>query len=176
MYQSVLIDNEFADFFLRKWLGASSFLDELPSLDRELYQGLIFLKNYNGDVEKDLSLTFSISEQLFGVTKNVDLIPNGSAVQVTSENRIRYIYLVAHYKLNLKIARQCSAFFRGLIDLINPVWLKMFNHHELQILLGGKAVPINVPDLRKFTTYGVTKVNNRAYLMTSIQRLFSCGK
>lgn len=115
----------------------------------------MFLKNYTGNVEQDLSLTFTVSEQAFGVTRDVDLIPKGSTVTVTKENRIRYIYLVANYKLNTKIARQCTAFFQGLIDLIHPAWLKMFNHHELQILLGGKAVPIEIKELQDGTTYGV---------------------
>jgi ubiquitin-protein ligase E3 C len=100
-------------------------LDDLPSLDQELYNGLLFVLNYPGDVENDLSLTFTITEQLFGVTKNIDLIPNGSSIQVTNQNKIRYVYLVANYKLNVKISRQCSAFFLGLKDLINPIWLKM---------------------------------------------------
>ena len=43
-----------------QWLGKQSFLDDLASLDRELYQGLIFLKHYTGNLE-DLALTFAIS-------------------------------------------------------------------------------------------------------------------
>jgi hypothetical protein len=35
-------------------------VDDLPSLDPELYQGLIYLKNYKGDVESDLSLNFTV--------------------------------------------------------------------------------------------------------------------
>ena len=37
-------------------------VDDLPSLDPELYQSLMFLKNYPGDVEKDLMLTFAKDE------------------------------------------------------------------------------------------------------------------
>lgn len=36
-------------------------MDDLPSLDKELYQGLIFLKNYQGNVEDDLGLNFTVS-------------------------------------------------------------------------------------------------------------------
>ena len=152
--EGVLIDSSFAGFFLRKWLGASSYVDDLPSLDQDLYQGLLFLKSYNGDVEKDLSLSFSMTEQAFGVTRNIDLIRNGSQVPVTNENRIRYIYLVANYKLNVQISKQCAKFFNGLVDLIDPSWLKMFNQNELQILLGGNAAPIDMGDLKEHTVYG----------------------
>lgn len=62
LYEGVLLDVSFAEFFLAKWIGRQSFLDDLPSLDPELYQGLLFLKNYNGDVEKDLCLNFTVTE------------------------------------------------------------------------------------------------------------------
>lgn len=44
-----------------QWLGKQSFLDDLASLDPDLYRGLIYLKNYTGNPE-DLSLDFSITE------------------------------------------------------------------------------------------------------------------
>ncbi|KAI9001958.1 hypothetical protein BC832DRAFT_593809 [Gaertneriomyces semiglobifer] len=151
IYEGVLVDAAFAGFFLAKWLGQKSYIDDLPSLDPELYKGLMFLKSYPGDVEKDLGLTFSIDAEEFGQAKSINLIPNGANVPVTNENRIQYIYLVAHYKLNVQIQRQCAAFFFGLSDLISPAWLQMFNQQELQILLGGVSTPIDVEDLKKHT-------------------------
>jgi ubiquitin-protein ligase E3 C len=127
LYEGVLVDVSFADFFLAKWIGKQGFLDDLPSLDPELYQGLIFLKNYTGDVEKDFALNFTISIEEFGVSKSIELIPNGSMIPVTKENRIQYLYLTAHYKVNLQIRKQCEAFFRGLQDLID-VNLQVFDH------------------------------------------------
>ena len=38
-----------------------STVDDLASLDPELYNGLVYLKNYVGDV-RDLSLTFAVDE------------------------------------------------------------------------------------------------------------------
>ena len=154
LYEGVLIDAAFADFFLAKWIGRQSFLDDLPSLDLELYQGLVFLKNYDGDVERDLALNFTVTEEEFGQSKSVDLIPNGSSIPVTNDNRIQYIYLSAHYKVNLQIRKQCEAFFRGLKDLIDPVWIRMFEQTELQVLLGGEHVPIDLEDLKKNVKYG----------------------
>jgi ubiquitin-protein ligase E3 C len=44
-----------------QWLGKQrSFLDDLVSLDPDLYQGLIFLKHYTGNPE-DLSLNFTVA-------------------------------------------------------------------------------------------------------------------
>lgn len=44
-----------------QWLGKQSFLDDLASLDPDLYQGLIFLKHYAGNPE-DLSLNFTVAD------------------------------------------------------------------------------------------------------------------
>lgn len=60
LYEGILVDVAFASFFLAKWLGKQSYLDDLASLDPELYNGLIFLKHYDQNFE-DLSLNFTIS-------------------------------------------------------------------------------------------------------------------
>ena len=44
-----------------QWLGKQSYLDDLASLDQELYRGLIYLKHYQGNPE-DLALNFSLNE------------------------------------------------------------------------------------------------------------------
>ena len=106
-----------------QWLGKQSWLDDLASLDPELYQGLIFLKHYTGNPE-DLSLNFTVAQEEFGETHTIDLIPNGSNIPVTRENRLQYIYLVAHYRLTKQIKRQSNAFFEGLSEIIDPKWLR----------------------------------------------------
>lgn len=60
----------------------------------------------------------------FGVAKAVDLIPDGSNVPVTRENRLQYIYLTSHYRLSKQIKLQSEAFFEGLSDMIDPKWLR----------------------------------------------------
>ncbi|KAF9445554.1 HECT-domain-containing protein [Macrolepiota fuliginosa MF-IS2] len=135
------------------WLGKQSFLDDLASLDPELYNGLIFLKHYTGNPE-DLSLNFTVAVDEFGVTKSIDLIPDGSETPVTKENRLTYIYLISHYRLSKQIKLQSNAFFEGLSEMIDPKWLRMFNQQEVQILLGGVNSPIMLEDLRQNTNYG----------------------
>ncbi|TFY62017.1 hypothetical protein EVJ58_g4134, partial [Rhodofomes roseus] len=153
LYDGILVDVAFAGFFLAKWLGKQSFLDDLASLDPDLYQGLIFLKHYTGDPE-ELSLNFTVAEEEFDVAHTVDLVPDGSNIAVTRENRLQYIYLVSHYRLTKQIKKQSEAFFEGLSDMITSRWLRMFNQQELQILLGGVNAPIDLDDLRRNTNYG----------------------
>ncbi|PIL22973.1 transporter [Ganoderma sinense ZZ0214-1] len=153
LYEGILIDVAFAGFFLAKWLDKQSYLDDLASLDPELYQGLMQLKHYTGDPE-ELSLNFAVAHEEFGETRSIDLLPNGSNIAVTRENRLQYMYLVAHYRLTRQIKKQSAAFFEGLSEIIDPKWLRMFNQQELQILLGGVNSPIDLDDLRANTQYG----------------------
>ncbi|OBZ83104.1 hypothetical protein A0J61_08847 [Choanephora cucurbitarum] len=150
VYEGVLLDVAFAEFFLKKCLGKVNYLDDLVSLDPDLYKGLIAIKHYEGNVE-DLSLDFTSSHSEYGEPVIMDVIPNGSQIPVTNANRIQYIYSIANYKLNVQIAKQCRAFFRGLSTIIDIKWLRMFNQQELQVLLGGASVPINLTDLRTHT-------------------------
>ncbi|KAJ7679175.1 HECT-domain-containing protein [Mycena polygramma] len=172
MYEGILVDIAFAGFFLAKWLGKQSFLDDLASLDPELYNGLIFLKHYAGNPE-DLSLNFTVAVEDFGVTKTVDLIPNGSNVAVTKENRLQYIYLVSHYRLSKQIKLQSEAFFEGLSEIIDHKWLKMFNQQELQILIGGTDSPVDLEDLQGNTQYGGIFDANHATIISFWRVVYS---
>lgn len=85
MYEGITIEPKFADFFLRKLIGKQNSLNDLKSLDPELFKQLKFLKSYDGNIE-DLSLTFSISDEneVTGERKEVDLVPDGSNIPVTN--------------------------------------------------------------------------------------------
>jgi len=76
----------------------------------------------------------------FGVTKTIDLIPHGSNIAVTKENRLKYIYLVSHYRLTKQIKRQSDAFFEGLSEMIDPKWLRFPVLFPFSLLLF-KSIP-----------------------------------
>lgn len=120
--------------------------------EQELYKNLMFLRTYDGDAE-DLSLTFSATTDVFGVGREIDLIPGGSHIPVTNHNKLKYIYLMAALHLDTSIKRQCAAFRRGLNDVIPKEQLEMFSEPELQLLISGSATGISVADLREHTVY-----------------------
>lgn len=82
-----------------------------------------------------------------------ELKEGGMNIQVTSANRIEYIHLVADYKLNRQIRAQCNAFKRGLANVVPLKWLQTFNNKELQVLVSGAQVPVDVEDLKRHTVY-----------------------
>jgi len=62
-----------------------------------------------------------------GESHVIDLIENGREVTVTRANVVRYIHLIANYRLNVSIKHQCDAFMRGFEAAVDPAWLKMFS-------------------------------------------------
>ena len=70
MYEGILLEVPLASFFLKKLLLRGCDLNDLPSLDAELYRSLMFLRNYDGPVE-DLALTFAITDDAMGSNTEV---------------------------------------------------------------------------------------------------------
>ncbi|RAR16485.1 E3 ubiquitin-protein ligase NEDD4 [Stemphylium lycopersici] len=178
LYEGILVDVNFAPFFLRKWAltggtgsapnesGYRPTLNDLRDLDEELYQGLHKLKTYPGDVE-DFSLNFTVTDTVVvdyttvpkktkAITK--DLKPDGSNTPVTNQNRLVYISYMARHRLQNQPYAQTTAFLRGLSTMVQPSWLSMFNQAELQTLISGTRTSIDVEDLRRNTLYGGTYV------------------
>ncbi|KAF6020158.1 UBE3C [Bugula neritina] len=153
LFENMLIELPFAGFFLTKILGKlDSDFHQLSSLDPTLYRSLLFVKNYTGDVT-ELGLDFSVVNEVLGTTSHVELKPNGKQISVNKNNCIEYVHLMADYKLNKQIRPQCQAFTQGLEDVIKLEWLRMFNQHELNVVISGATSPIDVNDLRVHTQY-----------------------
>lgn len=150
LYESVLVEPQFAGFFLNKLLGKQNPPDDLRSLDPDLYRQLMSIKTHmvrsplpravraaltmrpfctralaQGDMS-ELGLTFDVTTSDFGETRVIPLLPRGQEIEVTKENRLLYVALVANYKLNRQLAPQCSAFLRGMHAIVPQTWLKLF--------------------------------------------------
>lgn len=154
MYEGITLEPKFADFFLRKLIGKQNSLNDLKSLDPELFKQLIFLKTYEGDVE-DLSLTFSLTDEneVTGERREVELIPGGSQIAINNQNKYRYVYMMADFRLNKRIKAQADAFVRGFHELIPLSWLSIFNEREMQMLISGSSQKMNISELKKYTKY-----------------------
>ncbi|KAJ9555073.1 hypothetical protein OSB04_009687 [Centaurea solstitialis] len=173
LYEGILLDYSFSHVFVQKLLGRYSFIDELSALDPELYKNLMYVKHYDGDV-KDLSLDFTVTEELPGKRHVVELKAGGKDVCVTNDNKLQYIYAMADYKLNRQVLPLSNAFYRGLTDLISPSWLKLFNASEFNQLLSGGNHDIDVDDLRSNTRYtgGYTEGSRTVKLFWEVIREF----
>ncbi|KAJ4871977.1 E3 ubiquitin-protein ligase UPL6 [Raphanus sativus] len=152
MFEGILVDIPFATFFLSKLKQKYNYLNDLPSLDPELYRHLIFLKRYKGDIS-DLELYFVILNNEYGERTEEELLPGGKDMRVINKNVITFIHLVSNHRLNFQIRQQSSHFLRGFQRLIPREWIDMFNEHELQVLISGSADSLDIDDLRENANY-----------------------
>ncbi|KAK5805247.1 hypothetical protein PVK06_032900 [Gossypium arboreum] len=152
MFEGILVDIPFATFFLSKLKQKYNYLNDLPSLDPELYRHLIFLKHYKEDIS-ELELYFVIVNNEYGEQTEEELLPGGKNIRVTNENVITFIHLVSNHRLNFQIRQQSTHFLRGFQQLMRKEWIDMFNEHELQLLISGSLDSLDVDDLRQNTNY-----------------------
>ncbi|XP_046852601.1 ubiquitin-protein ligase E3C-like [Xenia sp. Carnegie-2017] len=154
LYENMLVELRFAEFFLCKILSqCESDVDivHLESLDPEMYRNLLYLREYENVESLELDFTTVIS--YLGESQVVELKPGGRHSHVTNQNRIEYIHLMADYYLNKQIRHHCKSFREGLSSVIDISWLRMFDSNELQILISGAQVPIDIQDLKAHTFY-----------------------
>jgi len=156
LYEGITIQPLFAHFFLSFLRGDYNFLHMLPDLstiDSQLYNNLMFLKTYDGDAT-DLCLTFTITSNEFGGTREIPLMSGGAEIEVNNANKQRYIHMVSKYYVHDRVKVQSEAFTRGLWEVIDPTWLRLFNEPELQVLISGASDgKIDLDDLRRHTRY-----------------------
>ncbi|KAI5745246.1 hypothetical protein M8J76_009483 [Diaphorina citri] len=71
--------------------------------------------------------------------ETVELIPNGSKIPVTDENKLSYLDALARYRLVSSVKDEVEAFLKGLNDLIPDNLLCIFDENELELLLCGTS-------------------------------------
>jgi len=130
LIDGILLKVNFARFFLNKIVEKSNQVDDLQALDAELYENLMKVKYYDGDVE-DFGLTMLITEDVNGKMEEVELVKNGGDIPITNENRLHYIALYSNYMLNLRTREPTAAFTYGLHKIIPQQYLSYFFPNEI---------------------------------------------
>eukprot|EP00755_Sulcionema_specki_P015937 Sspe_Gene.60725::Locus_33525_Transcript_1_1_Confidence_1.000_Length_3429::g.60725::m.60725/K10588/UBE3B; ubiquitin-protein ligase E3 B len=147
IYEGVVVDMPFTDFFLNTMLGLPNSVEDLEGLDRELHRNLIALKDI--DDLSPLCITFSVQDG----ENVVPLIPGGANIPVVADNLSLYLNLVAAYKLKQQFREQAAAFAQGFHEILPHRMLALFNRCELQQLISGLDGTFDLLELRKHTKY-----------------------
>ncbi|KAJ2364070.1 ubiquitin-protein ligase (E3) [Coemansia sp. RSA 2610] len=179
LYEGVLVDAPFALFFLGYCVGQLPGFNDLPTLDADLYNGLVALKNYpvggqpaadeEDEIYRVFGLDFTTTVSLpDGRTKTVPLVPRGDLIRVTAQNRLQYLDLVAQFKLVKQIDAQVRAFVSGLHTVVPENWMRLLfaSPIELSRLLCGDSGAIDVGDWQRNTVYdGAFRGQGRSHPM-----------
>ncbi|KAA3679272.1 E3 ubiquitin-protein ligase NEDD4-like, partial [Paragonimus westermani] len=149
VYHGKLIDGFFIRPFYKMMLEKNINLKDMEAVDSEYYRSLKYILEEDPSV---LDLTFSVDEEKFGETVEVDLIPNGRQIPVTNANKKQYIECIISWRFVSRIKPQMWAFLDGFKDLIDLETLKIFDANELELLICGLQ-DISVSDWKAHTQY-----------------------
>lgn len=81
----------------------------------------------NSPIEDYLELNFTYEFDNFGEIQTKELVPNGSNILVTEENKLQYVQLISYAKMATNIKVQLENFLAGLHDLIPHRLIRIFN-------------------------------------------------
>ncbi|RLN96664.1 hypothetical protein BBJ28_00002298 [Nothophytophthora sp. Chile5] len=85
-------------------------------------------------------------------SKVVDLVPNGSNIPVTEENKMEYISLRFKWIVATSVSLQLASLVQGLFAIIPKELLSVFDHQELELLICG--IPdVDAQDWKTHTIY-----------------------
>ncbi|CAG5101111.1 Similar to Nedd4: E3 ubiquitin-protein ligase NEDD4 (Mus musculus) [Cotesia congregata] len=149
VYHGKLLDAFFIRPFYKMMLSKTIDLKDMESVDSEYYNSLLWIKEND---PTELELTFCVDEESFGHTSQRELKSNGANVPVTDENKDEYISLVIQWRFVSRVQDQMNAFLEGFNALVPLTLVKIFDEHELELLMCG-IQHIDVKDWKKNTLY-----------------------
>lgn len=167
-----LLDAHFTRSFYKHILGASVTFHDLEAIEPEYYKSLKQMLETPLDLI-GVELTFTAETDNFGVVETSDLVPNGSNIDVTDENKHDYVRLLAHHRMTTSIKVQIDAFLEGFHELVPPEMISIFDAQELELLISGLP-DIDLDDLRSHTDYhGYKATDNTITSFWKVLREFS---
>ncbi|XP_055909405.1 E3 ubiquitin-protein ligase Nedd-4 isoform X5 [Eupeodes corollae] len=149
VYHGKLLDAFFIRPFYKMMLQKPIDLKDMESVDTEYYNSLLWIKEND---PSELELTFCVDEETFGHTSQRELKTNGANIDVTNDNKDEYIKLVIEWRFVSRVKEQMTAFLDGFGSIIPLNLLKIFDEHELELLMCG-IQNIDVKDWRDNTLY-----------------------
>ncbi|XP_052845308.1 E3 ubiquitin-protein ligase Nedd-4 isoform X7 [Drosophila gunungcola] len=149
VYHGKLLDAFFIRPFYKMMLQKPIDLKDMESVDTEYYNSLMWIKENDPRI---LELTFCLDEDVFGQKSQHELKPGGANIDVTNENKDEYIKLVIEWRFVARVKEQMSSFLDGFGSIIPLNLIKIFDEHELELLMCG-IQNIDVKDWRENTLY-----------------------
>lgn len=113
LYEGRVLDCHFSRAVYKRILGRTISIKDMESLDNDYAKNLQWI--LDNDITDLITETFSVSRDVFGEEKTVDLIPNGRDIEVTEENKHEYVQRVVEYKLIGSVKEQMDHFLQGQI-------------------------------------------------------------
>lgn len=150
LFDGELISGHMVKTIYKHILGWPVTFSDLEYLDPQYYKSIKSLMEMD-DVEY-ACLDFTLSEDVMGTHKTVELIPNGANIDVTNENIVLYLEAVLDYRLIGRVRDQQKEMLLGFMDVVPASLLTIFDYQELELLLCGFP-HIDIEDWMENTLY-----------------------
>ncbi|KAF8252457.1 hypothetical protein K440DRAFT_651549 [Wilcoxina mikolae CBS 423.85] len=150
LYEGRVLDCHFSRAVYKRILGKSVSLKDMETLDLEYYKSLVWMLENN--IDDVITETFSVEVDEFGARRTIDLIPDGSNIPVTNENKQDYVRHMVEHRLLHSVNEQINNFLIGFHDIVPAELISIFNEQELELLISGMP-EIDMDDWRNNTEY-----------------------
>lgn len=153
IYNLTIVDLHFPVALYKKLLKRNPILDDLKELMPDVGRGLQQLLDYTeDDLEETFCLNFTVTEENFGATEVLELIPNGMDICVNISNRQEFVNAYVDYIFNRSVASLFESFFAGFHKVCGGKVLELFQPNELQAMVIGNT-NYDWKELEKSTEY-----------------------
>lgn len=121
---------------IKHMLGVPISFSDLEFLDEDLYKNAVWMRK--NDHAELLNIDFTVqvitSE---GKSHTVELVPGGSAIDVTDANKKQYLDLLLKHYMFESISEQLGALLKGFYDVMPQFLMTVFDYQEFDLLLSG---------------------------------------
>ena len=135
LFDQQLVQGHMVRHLYKHILGWPITFEDLLIQDEEYYNSLKKFTTME-DVSV-LCLDFTLAEETLGVKRNVELVPGGSQLEVTSENLPEYLEAILKYRMMNRSKAQVTELLLGFFDVIPEPALTVFDPNELELLMCG---------------------------------------
>uniref|UniRef100_A0A3Q1IKG4 HECT domain-containing protein n=1 Tax=Anabas testudineus TaxID=64144 RepID=A0A3Q1IKG4_ANATE len=153
IYNLTIVELNFPVALYKKLLKRKPTLDDLKELMPDVGRSLQQLLDYTeDDLEETFCLNFTITEENYGATEVLELVPNGEYINVTKSNRQEFVNAYVDYVFNTSVAPLFECFYAGFHKVCGGKVLELFQPNELQAMVIGNT-NYDWTELEKSTEY-----------------------
>jgi len=140
MFDGQLVAGHMVPYIYKHMLGWPISFKDLKTYDEEYYDNLTQIKQLaeaGDDVENILCLDFTTSVDMLGEKHDIELVPGGTDIPVTSDNYVEYFEACLMYRMMDRVKPQLNELLLGFFDVVPEPLLTVFDYQELELIMCG---------------------------------------
>lgn len=146
LINNICVDAHLAPFFLKKVLHHELKFIDVKGYSESNYNSYLYMMDNDVD-DLDIYFVAGFNDEN-NQYKEVELIPNGSNIKVTNQNKNEYIDKIYSFYLIDSIKIQSKQFCEGFDSIIPHNYLRIFSPAELELLICGLP-EIDIEDMKR---------------------------